>query len=91
MTSADPVLERLFEDYCVATARAAAPAAPADAVTALLTARLALFEHLVADGWDPPREVQRQIGLDARALRVPAPTARPQPEASVCGPEPART
>lgn len=74
MSPNDAVLERLFSRYRTALAsnRIAGPAAKNLATAeAVLEARVVLFEHLVATGWAPPPDVQRQLAVDAMLLEQP--------------------
>ncbi len=67
----DEVLERLFTRYRKAMALAQAQRLDLTAVDAVLEARVALYEHLVATGWDAPAQVRRQLALDALLLEQP--------------------
>lgn len=67
----DEVLERLFARYRSALALTRARRLDLTAVDAVLEARVALYEHLVATGWDAPPEVRRQLALDALLLEQP--------------------
>ena len=67
----DPVLERLFSRYRNALALNRARRLDMHAVDAVLEARVALYEHLVATGWDAPEQVRRQLALDALLLEQP--------------------
>jgi hypothetical protein len=71
MEQADPVLERLFARYRSALALNRAQRLDLTAVDAVLEARVALYEHLVGTGWEPPAEVRRQLALDALLLEQP--------------------
>ena len=72
MASTDPVLDRLFARYRAALAAnrkgTSRSLASADAV---LEARVCLYEHLVATGWDAPSEVRRQLQVDQLLLEQP--------------------
>ena len=72
MASHDPVLDRLFARYRAALAanRRGTPRSLATA-DAVLEARVCLYEHLVATGWDAPREVRRQLEMDQLLLEAP--------------------
>ena len=77
MSASDPVLERLFARYRAALAanRVAGPAAKSlTTVDAVLEARVLLFEHLVATGWAPPADVERQLAVDVLLLEQPPST-----------------
>jgi hypothetical protein len=67
----DVVLERLFARYRNALALNRSPRLELSAVDAVLEARVALYEHLVATGWDAPEAVRRQLALDALLLEQP--------------------
>lgn len=69
---ADP-LERLYDRYRVVTAmhRAQKRINSLRAAEAVIEARVMLYEHLVATGWDPPAEVRRQLALDALLVEQP--------------------
>ena len=67
----DEVLERLFERYRGALALTRAKRLDLTAVDAVLEARVALYEHLVSTGWDPPEQVRRQLAVDALLLEQP--------------------
>ena len=74
MSQSDAVLEKLFARYRAALAanRTAGPAAKSlSTVEAVLEARVVLFEHLVATGWAPPPDVERQLAVDALLLEQP--------------------
>ncbi|HWH28536.1 MAG TPA: hypothetical protein VNU26_06160 [Mycobacteriales bacterium] len=71
MERADPVLVQLFERYRTAYALTRGGRSDLAAVDAVLQARVALFEHLVATGWDAPEAVRRQIAVDALLLEQP--------------------
>jgi hypothetical protein len=79
MTDADPVLDRLFARYRAALAAHRSPT-PVSADRSLATAeavieaRVCLYEHLVATGWEAPPEVRQQLRVDALLLEQP-PTA----------------
>ena len=72
----DPVLDRLFQRYRSALALHRGRRVDLRRVDAVLEARVVLFEHLVATGWDAPADVRRQIDLDALLIEQP-PTAVP--------------
>jgi hypothetical protein len=63
----DPALERLYKRYRVVLAahRSQKHLAGLEAAEALIQARVRLYEHLVATGWDPPEDLRRQLELDA--------------------------
>ena len=63
----DPALQRLYDRYRVVVAahRAQKRVSSLAAAEAVIEARVMLYEHLVATGWDPPEEVRRQLALDA--------------------------
>ena len=67
----DEVLERLFERYRNALALTRAKRLDLPAVDAVLEARVALYEHLVSTGWEPPEQVRRQLAVDALLLEQP--------------------
>lgn len=67
----DAVLERLFTRYRSALALNRARRLDLDTVDAVLEARVALYEHLVATGWDAPEQVRRQVAVDALLLEQP--------------------
>jgi hypothetical protein len=71
METSDPTLERLFLRYRRALALTRAKRLDLAAVDAVLEARVALYEHLVATGWDAPPEVRRQLSVDALLLEQP--------------------
>lgn len=71
MEQADPVLAQLFERYRAAYALTRSGRSDLTAVDAVLEARVALFEHLVATGWDAPETVRRQIAVDSLLLEQP--------------------
>ncbi|MFP5218712.1 MAG: hypothetical protein ACLGIG_03100 [Actinomycetes bacterium] len=71
MEQEDPVLAQLFERYRAAYAMTRAGRSDLQAVDAVLEARVALFQHLVATGWDAPEAVRRQIAVDAMLLEQP--------------------
>lgn len=63
----DPALQQLYDRYrvVVATHRAQRRTVSLKSAEAVIEARVMLYEHLVATGWDPPEEVRRQLALDA--------------------------
>ncbi len=63
----DPELQRLYDRYRVVIAahRAQKRTSSLRAAEAVIQARVLLYEHLVATGWDPPEDVRRQLALDA--------------------------
>jgi hypothetical protein len=70
---ADPALQRLYDRYrvVVATHRAQKRLSSLRSAEAVIEARVMLYEHLVATGWDPPEEVRRQLALDALLIEQP--------------------
>jgi hypothetical protein len=72
MAQTDVVLDRLFARYRAALSAhrvsASRSLATADAV---IEARVCLYEHLVATGWDAPRVVRQQLEIDALLLEQP--------------------
>ena len=70
----DPALQRLYDRYRVVVAahRAQKKVNGLRAAEAVIEARVMLYEHLVATGWDPPEEVRRQLTLDALLAEQPA-------------------
>ena len=66
----DPALQRLYDRYRVVVAahRAQKRTAGLRAAEAVIEARVQLYEHLVATGWDPPAELRRQLAQDALLL-----------------------
>ncbi|MEX2291715.1 MAG: hypothetical protein WD794_15495 [Mycobacteriales bacterium] len=70
---ADPALQRLYDRYRVVVAahRSQKRTSSLPAAEAVLEARVLLYEHLVATGWDPPAEVRRQLALDALLIEQP--------------------
>lgn len=70
----DPALEQLFDQYRVAVAahRSLRRTSSLRAAEAVLEARVMLYEHLVATGWDPPVEVRRQLEVDAHLAQHPS-------------------
>lgn len=71
MPERDVVLERLFARYREALASHRSVHVALEAVDAVLEARVALYEYLVATGWDAPAEVRRQLALDALLMEQP--------------------
>ena len=69
----DPALQRLYDRYRVVVAahRAQRRINGLAAAEAVIEARVRLYEHLVATGWDPPEELRRQLELDAALLDSP--------------------
>lgn len=69
----DPALERLYDRYRVVVAahRAQKRISGLRAAEAVIEARVMLYEHLVASGWDPPEELRRQLELDALLAEQP--------------------
>lgn len=69
----DPALERLYDRYRVVMAahRAQKRISGLAAAEAVIEARVRLYEHLVATGWDPPEELRRQLEIDALLLEAP--------------------
>lgn len=69
----DPALQRLYDRYRVVVAahRAQKRTSGLQAAEAVIEARVLLYEHLVATGWDPPDEVRRQLALDALLVDQP--------------------
>mgnify|MGYP000049964614 FL=1 len=63
----DPALDRLWKKYRVVLAahRSQKHLSGLEAAEALIEARVRLYEHLVATGWDPPEDLRRQLELDA--------------------------
>ena len=70
----DVVLDKLFQRYRTALAVHRGRSRDLTVVDAVLEARVVLYEHLVATGWDAPDVVRRQLALDALLLEQP-PTA----------------
>jgi hypothetical protein len=66
----DPALQRLYDRYRVVVAahRSQKHLGGLAAAEAVIQARVMLYEHLVATGWDPPEELRRQLELDALLL-----------------------
>lgn len=71
MRGSDEVLERLFARYRRAMSLNTAARPDLNVVDMILEARVALYEHLVHDGWDPPPSVRRQLETDALLLETP--------------------
>lgn len=69
----DPALQRLYDRYRVVVAahRAQKRTNGLRAAEAVIEARVMLYEHLVATGWDPPEEIRHQLALDALLVEVP--------------------
>lgn len=63
----DQALQRLYDRYRVVVAahRAQKRIGGLRAAEAVIEARVMLYEHLVATGWDPPEDVRRQLEVDA--------------------------
>lgn len=74
MRGDDEVLERLFTRYRRAMSLNTSARPDLRVVDMVLEARVALYEHLVHEGWDPPPAVRRQLETDALLLETP-PTA----------------
>ena len=70
----DPALQRLYDRYRVVVAahRAQKRTSGLQAAEAVIEARVMLYEHLVATGWDPPEEIRKQLALDALLVEQPA-------------------
>jgi hypothetical protein len=73
MVDADLVLEKLFARYRAALAANRPTAAGRSLATAesVLEARVCLYEHLVATGWDAPDPVRHQLAVDVLLLEQP--------------------
>jgi hypothetical protein len=71
MEHADAVLERLFLRYRRAMALNTSATPELRVVDEVIEARVALYEHLVHTGWDPPASVRRQLETDALLLEQP--------------------
>jgi hypothetical protein len=72
MAHADVVLDHLFARYRAALAANRVGASRSLATAeAVLEARVCLYEHLVATGWDAPRVVRQQLQVDALLLEQP--------------------
>lgn len=69
----DPALDRLWKRYRVVLAahRSQKHLSGLEAAEALIEARVRLYEHLVATGWDPPGDLRRQLELDAFLAEQP--------------------
>ena len=69
----DPALQRLYDRYRVVVAahRSQKHLSGLAAAEAVIEARVRLYEHLVATGWDPPEELRRQLELDALLVETP--------------------
>ena len=69
----DPALQRLYDRYRVTVAahRAQRRISSLQAAEDVIQARVELYEHLVATGWDPPEELRRQLELDALLMEQP--------------------
>lgn len=69
----DPALQRLYDRYRVVVAahRAQKHISGLHAAEAVIEARVMLYEHLVATGWDPPEELRKQLELDALLMEQP--------------------
>ena len=63
----DSELQRLYDRYRVVIAahRAQKRTSSLRAAEAVIQARVLLYEHLVATGWDPPEDVRKQLAVDA--------------------------
>lgn len=70
----DRELQRLYDRYRVVVAahRAQKRTSGLQAAEAVIEARVRLYEHLVATGWDPPEELRRQLALDQLLVDQPA-------------------
>jgi hypothetical protein len=72
MASSDPILDRLFARYRAAVAyNRPGGSRSLASVDAVLEARVCLYEHLVASGWDAPPAVRRQLQVDQLLLEQP--------------------
>ena len=71
---ADPALQRLYDRYRVVVAahRSQKHINGLAAAEAVIEARVMLYEHLVATGWDPPEDLRKQLELDALLVEQPA-------------------
>ena len=69
----DPALDRLYKRYRVVLAahRSQKHLSGLEAAEALIEARVRLYEHLVATGWDPPEDLRRDLELDAFLANQP--------------------
>lgn len=69
----DQALQRLYDRYRVVVAahRAQKRASSLQSAEAVIQARVLLYEHLVATGWDPPAEIRKQLELDALLVDQP--------------------
>ena len=70
----DPALQRLYDRYRVVVAahRSQKHINGLAAAEAVIEARVMLYEHLVATGWDPPEDLRKQLELDALLVEQPA-------------------
>ena len=71
MAHPDVVLDRLFARYRSALAANRGASSSLATVDAVLEARVCLYEHLVATGWDAPAEVRQQLATDQVLLEQP--------------------
>lgn len=72
MAQSDLVLDRLFARYRTAlNANRAAKSPTLATADAVIEARVCLYEHLVAAGWNAPRQVRQQLKGDALLLEQP--------------------
>ena len=73
MGNPDVVLDRLFARYrsALAANRISTGSRSLATADAVLEARVCLYEHLVATGWDAPREVRQQLQVDQLLLEQP--------------------
>lgn len=71
MADPDLVLERLFARYRSALAANRSTSRSLTTAEAVLEARVCLYEHLVATGWDAPGLVREQLAVDALLLEQP--------------------
>ncbi|MCA1710095.1 MAG: hypothetical protein LC789_00035 [Actinobacteria bacterium] len=73
MPDPDLVLSKLFARYreALAANRPSNSGRSLATAEAVLTARVCLYEHLVAHGWDAPGEVRSQLAVDALLLEQP--------------------
>jgi hypothetical protein len=69
----DLALQPLYDRYRVVVAahRAQRRIGSLRAAEAVIEARVMLYEHLVATGWDPPEDVRRQLALDQLLTEQP--------------------
>lgn len=71
MEHSDAVLERLFLRYRRAMALNTTAAPELRVVDDVIEARVALYEHLLHHGWDPPPVVRRQLETDRLLIEQP--------------------